>query len=64
MNPTNDEVNATLERLERPRIELIEEWQSDAEREGLPVVNIRDSGAPLLDRDRVLKWQPSHMGRK
>lgn len=31
-------------------------WQSDAERKGLPLVNEHDDkGAPLLDRDKVLK---------
>lgn len=30
-------------------------WQSDAEREGLPTVNLTDTGAPLLDRDAVLR---------
>lgn len=66
MCPSREEIDDTLRRLERPRIEIVStEWQSDAEREGLPVVNTTTgSGAPLLDRDRVLKWEPTHLGRK
>lgn len=30
-------------------------WLSDAEREGLPTVNLTDTGAPLLDRDAILR---------
>lgn len=58
MNPTNDEINATLQQLERTRMEIVDDkprWISDAEREGLPVVNLTDSGAPLLNRDEVLR---------
>lgn len=60
-NPTNDEINATLRRLEQTKMEIVDDdddgpqWQSDAEREGLPLVNVTtDSGAPLLDRDKAL----------
>lgn len=43
----------------------IAKWKSNAEREKLPTVNVTTgSGAPLLDRDKVLKWEPKHMGRK
>lgn len=55
MNPTNEEINRTLDQLSRTRMEIIDEWVSDAEREGLPVVNLVDTGAPLLDRDEVLR---------
>jgi len=45
--PTSEQVNDVLRKLDKP------EWKSDAEREGLPLVNLRDTGAPLLDRDAV-----------
>lgn len=33
----------------------VPQWQSDAERLNLPLVNVTtDSGAPLLDRDKAL----------
>lgn len=58
-NPTNDEINDTLRRLEQTKIELVDDgpqWQSDAERLNLPLVNVTtDSGAPVLDRDAVLR---------
>lgn len=58
-NPTNDEINATLRRLEATKMELVDDdgpqWQSDAERLNLPLVNLVDTGAPLLDRDKVLR---------
>ena len=47
--PTNREINEVLDRLDSER------WQSDAEREGLPITNLHDSGAPLLDRDAVIR---------
>jgi hypothetical protein len=56
--PTNKEINDVLDKLESPK------WQSDAERDNLQVVNIHDSGAPVLDRDRVLRESyPDHAGR-
>lgn len=55
MQPTDEEINRTLDQLSRTRMEIIDEWVSDAEREGLPTVNLVDSGAPLLDRDEVLR---------
>lgn len=33
----------------------VAEWRSNAQREGLPVTNLTDSGAPLLKRDEVLR---------
>lgn len=33
----------------------IAEWRSNAQRESLPVVNVQDSGAPLLRRDEVVR---------
>ena len=43
----------------------VKQWKSDAERERLPVVNLTDSGAPLLDRDAVLRASyPNHANRK
>lgn len=33
----------------------VAKWRSNAQREGLPVTNLTDSGAPLLERDRVLR---------
>lgn len=33
----------------------VAEWRSNAQREGLPTTNLTDSGAPLLDRDLVLR---------
>lgn len=71
MQPTNDEINRTLDQLSRTRMEIVDDiddtppWQSDAEREGLPTVNrTTGSGAPLLRTDDVLKWEPGHLGRK
>lgn len=55
MNPTDEEIDRTLDQLSRTRMEIIDEWVSDAEREGLPTVNLVDTGAPLLDRDEVLR---------
>lgn len=63
----------SLEKQNQPRptkMEIVDDandtprWLSDAEREGLPVVNVRDSGAPLLRTDDVLRWEPGHLGRK
>lgn len=48
-SPTNKEINDVLEQLEPPM------WQSDAEKRGLPITNLHDSGAPVLDRDAVLR---------
>lgn len=44
----------------------VREWRSDAEAERLPTTNIHDDkGAPLLDRDAVLrKSYPNHAGKK
>lgn len=60
-NPTNDEINDTLRRLGQTKMEIVDDdddepqWQSDAERLNLPLVNVTtDSGAPLLDRDKAL----------
>lgn len=41
-------------------------WQSDAERHGLPVVNLTDTGAPLLDRAGILSHDhhDRRIGRK
>lgn len=59
MNPTNDEIDSTLRRLEQTKMEIVEgepRWYSDAERLGLPIVNEHDDkGAPVLDRDGVLR---------
>jgi hypothetical protein len=42
------------------------EWHSDAERERLPVVNVVDSGKPLLRVDEVLghAGHDARIGRK
>lgn len=43
----------------------VSEWRSNAERERLPVSNPHDDkGAPVLDVDSTLKWEPKHIGRK
>jgi len=47
--PTRKEINDVLERLDEGK------WVSDAEREGLPIVNVRDSGAPRLDVDAAIR---------
>ena len=58
-SPTTDEINNTLRQLEQTKMEIVEDaprWYSDAERLGLPVVNrTTGSGAPLLNRDKVLR---------
>lgn len=66
-SPTDEEINRTLDQLSRPRIEIVStEWQSDAEREGLPLVNrTTGSGAPLLRTDDILRRSyPNHARRK
>ena len=42
------------------------EWRSNAEREKLPVVNVVDTGAPLLRPDEVLghAGHDARIGRK
>lgn len=43
----------------------VNEWRSNAEREGWPTTNTHDDkGAPVLDVDSTLKWEPKHIGRK
>lgn len=73
MNTLAKLVTETIDSLEKQnqpqpvRVEIVEDaplWQSDAEREGLPLVNLTTgSGAPLLRTDDVLKWEPGHLGR-
>lgn len=66
MNPTKQAVADTLRRLALSELpdthprklarEAVMEFRSNAQREGLPVVNSRDvHGAPLLDRDGVIE---------
>lgn len=62
MNTLAKLVTETIEQLEAQnqpqptKLEIVDEWQSDAEKRGLPVVNKHDNkGAPLLDRDAVLR---------
>lgn len=75
MKPTTADISRTLREIERSELpdyhprdlarQRVREWKSNAEREGLPIVNTTTgSGAPLLDRDEVLRWDPKHMGRK
>lgn len=75
MNTLAKLVTETIEQLEAQnqpqptKMEIVDDvddarWQSDAEREGLPVVNVRDTGAPLLDRDRVLRDSYPNHARK
>lgn len=72
--PSTDDINRTLCEIERTELpeehprrlarEVIARWKSNAEREGLPVVNpTTGSGAPLLDKDRVVRGSyPSYRG--
>lgn len=66
MTPTPNNINqvlAQIESAERPAShprtlarEAIAQWRSNAQREGLPVTNLRDEkGAELLDVDRVVR---------
>ncbi len=82
MKPTNTEVDSTLDAIEAAerdpnhprsiaRAAVVQHrskiaWQSDAERHGLPVVNLTDTGAPLLDRKRILSHDhhDRRIGRK
>ena len=76
MQPTPKAVNDTLAQLEaaerdpnHPRTlarQAVAKWRSDAERGHLPIVNLTTgSGAPLLDRDAVLRASyPNHAYRK
>lgn len=70
MQPTDEEINNTLRQLEQTKMEIVDDaddaprWLSDAEREGLPTVNLTDTGAPLLDRDAVLRRSYPDYGRK
>jgi hypothetical protein len=58
-DPTRKQINDVLERLGKSQ------WKSDAEREGLPIVNVRDSGAPRLDVDATLRrTQPDYVKEK
>lgn len=73
--PSSDDITAALDAIEaseRPvdhartiARERVREWRSNAERERLPRTNIHDDkGAPVLDIDSTLKWEPRHIGRK
>lgn len=67
MNTLAKLVTETIDSLEKQnqpqqtKMEIVDDandaprWLSDAEREGLPTVNLTDTGAPLLDRDAVLR---------
>lgn len=66
MNPSTNNINQVLAQIEsaerpvdHPRTlarEAIQQWRSNAQREGLPVTNSRDEkGAELLDVDRVVR---------
>lgn len=62
MNKLDKAVAATINELERQNqpqpatMEIVDEWQSDAEKLNLPLVNLTTgSGAPLLNRDKVLQ---------
>lgn len=71
-SPTNQAISDTLRRItvsqlpeDHPRQlarEAVARFRSNAELEGLPVVNERDvHGAPLLDRDGVVRASvPNH----
>ena len=74
-SPTNHDITAALKAIEatelpndHPRViarQRVNEWRSNAEREGWPVTNPHDDkGAPVLDVDSTLKWEPKHIGRK
>ena len=39
-------------------------FTTDAEREGLAIVNVRDSGAPVLDVDAVLRRAEGERGKE
>lgn len=57
--PTEHEVNGVLSKLDKPQ------WKSDAERLHLPLVNIHDTGAPLLQTDDILRRSyPNHAQEK
>ena len=58
--PTNKEINDVLDKLDQPA------WQSDAEREGLPLATTTSgTGAKLLDVDEVLRRTiPNHAKEK
>lgn len=73
--PTNTDIDATLQRIERassPNRELarerIEQFRLDREKgeKPLPTTNVHDDkGAPVLDRDAVLRRSyPNHAQRK
>lgn len=65
MTPTNDDVSHALRSIEATELpdnhprklarEAIAEFRSNAQREGLPIANQIDSGAPLLRRDEVVR---------
>lgn len=66
MNPTDEQIDNTLRQLEQTKMEIVDEWQSDAERLRLPRTNLHDDkGAPVLDRDAVLRASyPNYARRK
>lgn len=64
--PTDEQINDTLRQLERTRMEIVDEWMSDAAKQGLPVVNVHDTrGAKVLDTDAVVRGSyPNHARRE
>lgn len=71
MNTLAKLVTETIEQLEAQnqpqlaKLEIVDEWMSDAAKQGLATTNIHDNhGAPVLRTDDVLKWEPEHLGRK
>jgi hypothetical protein len=58
--PTKQEINEVLDKLEKPR------WQSDAEKQGLPLATTTSgTGATLLKVDEVLRRTlPDYAKRK
>lgn len=66
MNPPDKEIDDTIRQLEQTKLEIVDEWQSDAAKQGLAVVNIHDvRGARVLNTDAVVRGSyPNHARRK
>lgn len=66
MLPTDKEIDDTIRQLEQTKLELVDEWVSDAEKQGLPTVNVHDTrGAKVLNTDAVIRGSyPNHARRK
>lgn len=63
--PTDKEIDDTIRQLEQTKLEIVDEWMSDAARQGLPVVNVHDTrGAKVLNTDDIIRGSYPNHARK